>query len=78
LGGYCQVAEVSTNIGYLSAMMTTSKSLYRGYRFPAEVIQQAVWLYCVFHVMVGTVSSGWWAVIPRDCGHLRALSDKPK
>ena len=40
-----QVAEVSTNIGYLSAMMTTSKSIYRGYRFPAEVIQQAVWLY---------------------------------
>jgi hypothetical protein len=23
---------------------------------------------CVFHVMVGTVSSGWWAVIPRDRG----------
>jgi transposase-like protein len=35
---------VSTNIGSLSAMMTTSKSIYRGYRFPAEVIQQAVWL----------------------------------
>jgi hypothetical protein len=26
----------------------------------------------VFHVMVGTVSSGWWAVIPRDRGHLRS------
>jgi putative transposase len=39
---------VSTNIGYLSAMMTTSKSIYRGYRFPAEVIQQAVWLYFRF------------------------------
>jgi putative transposase len=25
-------------------MMTTSKSIDRGYRFPAEVIQQAVWL----------------------------------
>jgi hypothetical protein len=23
---------------------------------------------CVFHVVVGTVSSGWWAVIPRDRG----------
>jgi putative transposase len=23
---------------------------------------------CAFHVMVGTVSSGWWAVIPRDRG----------
>jgi hypothetical protein len=34
---------VSTNIGYLSAMMTTSKSIDRGYRFPAEVIEQAVW-----------------------------------
>jgi len=41
----CQVDEVSTNIGSSSAMMTTSKSIYRGYRFPAEVIQQAVWLY---------------------------------
>jgi hypothetical protein len=39
----CQVDEMSTNIGYLSAMMTTSKSIYRGYRFPAEVIEQAVW-----------------------------------
>ncbi|MCX7342391.1 MAG: IS6 family transposase [Hyphomicrobiales bacterium] len=29
-------------------MMTTSKSIYRGYRFPAEVIQQAVWLYFRF------------------------------
>jgi putative transposase len=35
---------VSTNIGSSSAMMTTSKSVYRGYRFPADVIQQAVWL----------------------------------
>jgi hypothetical protein len=25
-------------------------------------------LECVFHVMVGTVSSGGWAVIPRDRG----------
>jgi putative transposase len=39
---------VSTNIGYLGAMVTTSKSIYRGYRFPAEVIQQAVWLYFRF------------------------------
>jgi putative transposase len=39
---------VSTNIGYLSAMMTTSKSIYRGYRFPADVIEQAVWLYFRF------------------------------
>jgi hypothetical protein len=43
----CQVAEVSTNIGYPSAMMTTSKSIDRGDRFPADVIEQAVWLY--FH-----------------------------
>jgi transposase-like protein len=26
-------------------MMTTAKSIDRGYRFPADVIQQAVWLY---------------------------------
>jgi putative transposase len=48
LVGCCQVDEVSTNIGYLNAMMTTSKSIYRGYRFPAEVIDQAVWLYFRF------------------------------
>jgi putative transposase len=35
---------VSTNIGYSGAMMTTAKSIDRGYRFPAEVIQQALWL----------------------------------
>jgi putative transposase len=35
---------VSTNIGSLSAMMTSATSIDRGYRFPAEVIQQAVWL----------------------------------
>jgi hypothetical protein len=46
--GCCQVDEVSSNIGYLSAMMTTSKSIYRGYRFPADVIEHAVWLYVSF------------------------------
>jgi hypothetical protein len=45
VNGCCQVADVSTNIGCLSAMMTTSKSIDRGDRFPAEVIQKAVWLY---------------------------------
>jgi len=35
---------VSTNIGYLSAMVTTSKSIDRGDRYLAEVIEQAVWL----------------------------------
>jgi hypothetical protein len=35
---------VSTNIGYPSAMMTTSKSIDRGDRFPADVIEQAVCL----------------------------------
>jgi putative transposase len=32
------------NIGSLSAMMTTSKSIDRSDRFPADVIEQAVWL----------------------------------
>jgi transposase-like protein len=41
---FCQVAEVSTNIGYPSEMMKTSKSIDRGDRFPADVIEQAVWL----------------------------------
>jgi hypothetical protein len=40
----CQGDDVSTNIGYLSAMMTTAKSICRGYRFPADVIEQSVWL----------------------------------
>jgi hypothetical protein len=48
LGGYFQVDEVSTNIGCLSAMITTSRSNYLGYRFPAEVIEHAVWLYVRF------------------------------
>ena len=29
-------------------MNTTSKSIYRGHRFPAHVIEQAVWLYFRF------------------------------
>ena len=29
-------------------MIKTSKSIYRGYRFPAEVIEHAVWLYFRF------------------------------
>ena len=29
-------------------MLKTSKSIYRGYRFPAEVIEHAVWLYFRF------------------------------
>jgi hypothetical protein len=35
---------VSTNIGYSSAMITSAKSIDRGYRFPADVIEQVVWL----------------------------------
>jgi hypothetical protein len=42
--GYCQVDEVSTNIGSSSAMMTTAKSIDRGDWFPADVIEQSVWL----------------------------------
>lgn len=29
-------------------MITTAQSNYRGYRFPAEVNEQAVWLYLRF------------------------------
>ena len=35
-------------VGYVGWMNKTTKSLYRGYRFPAEVIQHAVWLYFRF------------------------------
>jgi putative transposase len=35
-------------MGSSSAMMTTAKSIDRGYRFPAEVIEHAVWLYFRF------------------------------
>jgi len=43
-----QVDEVSMMFGYPTSMIETSKSIYRGYRFPAEVIEQAVWLYFRF------------------------------
>ena len=42
---YCQGGEVSTNMGSSSAMITSAKSIDRGDRFPAEIIEQAVWLY---------------------------------
>jgi transposase-like protein len=35
---------VSTNIGYFGAMITSAESIDRGDRFPADVIQLAVWL----------------------------------
>jgi hypothetical protein len=42
--GCCQVDDVSTNIGCSGAMMTSATSIDRGDRFPADVIEQAVWL----------------------------------
>jgi hypothetical protein len=39
-----QVDDVSTNIGYPSAIITTAKSICRGDRFPTDVIENAVWL----------------------------------
>ena len=39
---------MSTMSGYPSLMIKASKSIYRGYRFPAEVIEHAVWLYFRF------------------------------
>ena len=39
---------MSTNIGYPGAMITSGRSIYRGYRLPAEVIEHAVWLYLRF------------------------------
>jgi hypothetical protein len=39
---------VSTNIGSSSAMITSAKSIDRGDRFQADVIEQAVWLYFRF------------------------------
>ena len=39
---------MSTMSGYPTLMIRTSKSIYRGYRFPAEVIEHAVWLYFRF------------------------------
>ena len=45
---YRQVDELSTLVGYLSSMIKTSKSICLGYRFPAEIIEHAVWLYFRF------------------------------
>ncbi len=39
---------MSTMSGYPTLMIKTSKSIYHGYRFPAEVIEHAVWLYFRF------------------------------
>lgn len=47
-GGHRQVGDFSPIGRYLRTMNTTSKSIYRGHRFPAEVIEQAVWLYFRF------------------------------
>jgi hypothetical protein len=59
---YCHVYdEVSTNIGYPSAMMTSAKSIDRGDRFPAAVIEQAAWISVRFPPSLriyGGVSSG--------------------
>ncbi len=44
--GDCQVARARV-CGRVSGMSTTS-NLYRGHRFPAEIINQAVWLYHCF------------------------------
>ncbi len=40
----CQVDDVSTNMGSSSAMIMSATSIDRGDRFPADVIEQAVWL----------------------------------
>ena len=40
--------------GRVSAMRTTS-SHYRGFRFPAEIINQAVWLYHCFSLSLREV-----------------------
>ena len=45
LTGYCHVDDVSANIGSSSAMVTSAESIDRGDRFPADVIEQAVWLF---------------------------------
>jgi transposase-like protein len=39
---------LATIFGYLARMIKTPNSLYRGHRFPAEVIARAVWLYFRF------------------------------
>jgi transposase-like protein len=36
------------SVEYLSGMMTPRGSLFAGYRFPAELISYAVWLYFRF------------------------------
>jgi len=43
-----QVDEVSTKFGYRPLVIKATKSIYRGYRFPAGVIERAVWLYFRF------------------------------
>jgi len=42
------IDELGTILRYLAPMIKTPNSLYRGHRFPAEVIAHAVWLYFRF------------------------------
>src|SRR4051812_17968864 len=53
--------------GRVSGMSTTSNS-YRGFRFPAEIINQAVWLYHCFSLSLREVEL---ILAARDRGQLR-------
>ncbi|MCX7327405.1 MAG: hypothetical protein NTW00_04615 [Hyphomicrobiales bacterium] len=47
---------MSTNIGTSSAMMTRAKPIDRVDRFPADVIEHAVWLYVRFPISLLMIS----------------------
>ena len=38
-------------------MTTSCSNPYRGFRYPAEVIQHAVWLYCCFSLSLRDVET---------------------
>jgi hypothetical protein len=56
----CQVGVPSGGVAAYG--MTTSLNPYRGFRFPAEIIQHAVWLYqpelWVFHGIKALIGCG--------------------
>ena len=79
--GTCQVDDASTNIGSSSAMMTTPKSIDRGDRSPANVIEQAVWLSIRFPLslrMVDDLLAARGIVVSHESGTPCVMvTDKP-
>ena len=70
--GRCQVGAVPKRCGRLAGMKT-EPSAYRGFRFPAEIISHAVWLYHCFSLSLREVETD-----PGPARHRRELREHPR